>query len=412
MILLQIGIEFPQDDDPKSLASQMETLCEIRIFVPNDEREKELAAKEKEKEAAAAAREAALANGEEVPPIVKVEGEDGEDPDAEDDGGEEVETAAQLMVKDLQSRTGANDSALQPIARFQLMFQSPRGKYSVDLFPTYLKLHSKTFQYKILYKFIQKMFLFANPGTAQHYFVIGLNPPVRQGRTAYPYLLVQFDDKEEMEEAFNIDAETCATKYKDVMEPTMRGAAHDVVTRVFKALTERKVLVPGNQFQSKHGGACIRCNLKAQDGYLYVMEKSFFFVKKPLLHLRHTDITEVMFRRVNSSAAGNKSFDVHIITNEEKNNEYIFSSIQKDEYQGLFDFLRTKKLTISSDATHGSLTTGASGRMRVAANYGQLSATASFAAELARSYSRCSFLVCSLFPFCVRVVQTRRLISI
>ena len=45
MCVCQIGIEFPQDDDPKSLASQMETLCEIRIFVPNDEREKELAAK-------------------------------------------------------------------------------------------------------------------------------------------------------------------------------------------------------------------------------------------------------------------------------------------------------------------------------------------------------------------------------
>ena len=326
---------------------------------------------EKEREAAAAARELALANGEEVPPVVKTEGgEDGDDVDGDDDGGEEAETAAQLMVKDLQSRTGANDAAIQPIARFQLMFQSPRGKYSVDLFPAYLKLHSKTFQYKILYKFIQKMFLFANPGTQQHYFVIGLNPPVRQGRTAYPYLLVQFDDKEEMEEQFNIDAETCATKYKDLMEPTMRGPAHEVVTRVFKALTERKVLTPGPQFQSKLGGACIRCNLKAQDGYLYVLEKSFFFVKKPLLHLRHTDITEVMFRRVNSSAAA-KSFDVHIITNEEKNNEYIFSSIQKDEYQGLFDFLRTRKLTISSDATHGSLTTGASGRMRVAANYGE-----------------------------------------
>lgn len=36
----EVAIEFPADEDHKSLASQMETLCEIRIFVPNDEREK------------------------------------------------------------------------------------------------------------------------------------------------------------------------------------------------------------------------------------------------------------------------------------------------------------------------------------------------------------------------------------
>jgi hypothetical protein len=35
-----VAIEFPQEDDPKSTAAQLETLCEIRIFVPNDEREK------------------------------------------------------------------------------------------------------------------------------------------------------------------------------------------------------------------------------------------------------------------------------------------------------------------------------------------------------------------------------------
>lgn len=268
------------------------------------------------------------------------------------------------------SRTGMDDRAVQPIARFSLMFQSPRGKYSVDLYPTYLKLHSKTFQYKILYKFIQKMFLFSNPQQSQHYFVIGLNPPVRQGRTSYPYLLVQFDNSEFMEESFNIDEKTCVETYHDIMQPQMKGEAYDVVTRVFKALTERKVLVPGAAFQSHGGGACIRCNLKANDGFLYVMEKSFFFVKKPLLHLRHNDIVSIDFRRVSHSASsGSKTFDMHVVTNEEKNNEYIFSSIARDEYERIFQFLKGKKLNISSDATSSGLTTGASGRVRAATNY-------------------------------------------
>lgn len=246
------------------------------------------------------------------------------------------------------SRVGGDDKLVQPIARFNLMFQSPRGKYNIDMYQSYLKLASKTFQYKILYKFIQKMFLFDNPQTSSHFFVIGLNPPVRQGRTPHPYLLVQFDNLDEMEETFNVDEKTCQETYKDIMQVQMKGPSFDIVTRVFKALTDRKVLVPGVAFQSKGGGSCIRCNWKANDGYLYCMEKSFFFVKKPLMHIRHADVVELSFERLSNSSTGSKSFDLRIVTNEEKNNEYVFSSIARDEYQSLFDFLKNKKLNMTS----------------------------------------------------------------
>jgi hypothetical protein len=78
------------------------------------------------------------------------------------------------------------------------------------------------------------------------------------------------------------------------------------------------------------------------------MERSFFFVKKPLMHIRHADITELSFERLSNSSTGSKSFDLRIVTNEEKNNEYVFSAIQRDEYQALFDFLKTKKLNMTS----------------------------------------------------------------
>lgn len=53
------------------------------------------------------------------------------------------------------------------------------------VYDSYLRLHSKTFQYKIPYKNVSKMFLLENNHQKQtaHYFVIGLHPPVRQGRT-------------------------------------------------------------------------------------------------------------------------------------------------------------------------------------------------------------------------------------
>lgn len=140
----------------------------------------------------------------------------------------------------------------------------------------------------------------------------------------------------------------CQETYKGIMNQKMAGPSYDVVTRVFKALTERKVLVAGKEYKSLSGGACVRCNWKANDGWLYCMEKSFFFLKKPLMHIRHADIIEISFDRLASSSTGSKSFDLRIVTNEEKNSEHIFSGINRDEYQALFDFLKNKKLNMTS----------------------------------------------------------------
>lgn len=353
------------------------------MFIPNDERE-------------AAAAAAAEANGDVAMKEEKAEGEEGDekkdDEEGDEEEAEEEETAAQvrhnttqhnmgvpkvdrrlrcasclltvssiyaiscvvccapslqLLAKDIMSRVGGDDKAVQPIAKFNLMFQSPRGRYDINMYPSYMKLASKTFQYKILYKYVHQMFLFDNPQTSQHFFIIGLNPPIRQGRTSHAFLLVAFDN-DDVEEQFNIDEKTCLETYKNIFQPTMKGKQFDVVTRVFKALTDRKVLVPGMNFSSKIGGSCVRCNLKANDGYLYCMEKSFFFVKKPLMYIRHTDIQELSFERLSNSSTGSKSFDLRIVTNEEKNNEHIFSGIQRDEYQNLFNFLKDKKLNLTT----------------------------------------------------------------
>ncbi len=142
---------------------------------------------------------------------------------------------------------------------------------------------------------------------------------MRQGRTAYPHLLVQFDSLEVTEESFNTDEKTCVEKYNGTIQPQMSGLTYDIVSRVFRAVVDKKVLIAG-VFRSRSGGSCIRCNFKANDGYLYVMEKSFFFVKKPLMQIKYSDVTEVSFRRVSSSASGSKSFDMHVMTNEEHNN--------------------------------------------------------------------------------------------
>jgi len=71
---------------------------------------------------------------------------------------------------------------------------TPRGRYDIDMFPTFLRLRGKTTDYKIAYTSIIKLFLLPKPDEAHVLFVIGLDPPLRQGQTRYPFLVFQLHD--------------------------------------------------------------------------------------------------------------------------------------------------------------------------------------------------------------------------
>ena len=173
----EVALELHHDD---AAAGQMDSLVEMRIHIPDQPKRR---------------RE----DGQ------SAEGSDAEADEA-DDADEEADTPAQLFAQLLQVTGDIESTATTPLASFEkLLFSVPRGRYDVDLFPTFLKLASATYTYKIAYKNINKMFLFDAADSSQHLFVIGLNPPVRQGRTAYPYLVVQFDSTEYLEQTFAID---------------------------------------------------------------------------------------------------------------------------------------------------------------------------------------------------------------
>jgi len=111
---------------------------------------------------------------------------------------------------------------------------------------------------------------------------------------------------------------------------------------VFKVLTGKKITIP-KTFKSKDGGRAIKCSLKANEGYLFPLERSFFFVHKPPTHIRFEDISSVDFLRVNTDST-NRTFDFGINLN--NGNVVMFKSILREEYSGLFQFITSKQLTI------------------------------------------------------------------
>lgn len=58
---------------------------------------------------------------------------------------------------------------------------------------------------------------------------------------------------------------------------------------------------------------CLRVSLQADDGYLYPLERAFFYVHKPPLLLLHEDVESVEFcRQGGGGAASTKTFDLAI----------------------------------------------------------------------------------------------------
>lgn len=72
------------------------------------------------------------------------------------------------------------------------------------MFPTILRLHGKTHDYQLKYDAITHVFLLEKSDERNVLFVIGLDPPLRQGQARYPFLVFQFP-KDNEEEEFKVN---------------------------------------------------------------------------------------------------------------------------------------------------------------------------------------------------------------
>ncbi|KAM9375598.1 FACT complex subunit SSRP1a isoform 1-T2 [Pholidichthys leucotaenia] len=224
----------------------------------------------------------------------------------------------------------------------ELQCLTPRGRYDIRIYPTFLHLHGKTFDYKIPYTTVLRLFLLPHKDQRQMFFVISLDPPIKQGQTRYHFLILLFSKEEDINLTLNMSEEDVERRFEDKLSKNMSGSLYEVVSRVMKALVNRKITVPGN-FKGHSGTHCITCSYKASSGLLYPLERGFIYVHKPPVHLRFEEISCVNFARGTTTT---RSFDFEIET--KQGNQYTFSSIEREEYGKLFDFVNAKKLNIKN----------------------------------------------------------------
>ncbi|XP_076472913.1 FACT complex subunit SSRP1-like isoform X2 [Babylonia areolata] len=219
---------------------------------------------------------------------------------------------------------------------------TPRGRYDIKMYPTFLQLHGKTFDYKIPFTTILRLFLLPHKDGRQMFFVVSLDPPIKQGQTRYHFLILLFNKEDEMTIEMGMSEDDLQQKYEGRLHPEMNGLEYELVSRIFKVITQKKITVPGS-FVGHSGTQAIACSYKAATGLLYPLERGFIFVHKPPLHIRFDEILVVNFAR---SAGNTRSFDFDVET--KSGTVYNFVGIEKDEYGKLYDFVSGKKLRVKN----------------------------------------------------------------
>ncbi|NP_001156579.1 structure specific recognition protein-like [Acyrthosiphon pisum] len=219
---------------------------------------------------------------------------------------------------------------------------TPRGRYDIKVFQTFFQLHGKTFDYKIPMTTVLRLFILPHKDGRQIFFVVSLDPPIKQGQTRYHYLVLLFNMEEETSIELPFTDEEIEAKYAGKLTKEISGPTYGVLAQVMKAIVNRKITTPAS-FKGHSGTSAIGCSYKAAAGYVYPLERGFIYIHKPPIHIRFEEISSVNFARGGGST---RSFDFEI---ELKNGViHTFSSIEKEEYGSLYDFINAKKLRVKN----------------------------------------------------------------
>lgn len=278
--------------------------------------------------------------------------EDGEDvTDGED---AEEQNAANLFYETLMEKAEIGEVAGDTYATFlDILHLTPRGRFDIDMYEKSFRLRGKTYDYKIQYESIKKFMVLPKPDDIHTLITIGLDPPLRQGQTRYPFLVMQFKRDEEVNLDLNMTDDALEDKYKGKLQSHYEAPISSVVTDIFRGLTNKKVTKPSTQFISHHEQSGVKCSIKANEGHLFCLDKAFMFVPKPATYIGIDNIQSITMSRVGGAMAASRTFDI-TVTMKGGVGEHQFSNINREEQQPLEIFFRAKGIKTKNEMADDS----------------------------------------------------------
>lgn len=131
-----------------------------------------------------------------------------------------------------------------------------------------------------------------------------------------------------LEDSANCLREVLESQYKDKLQAHYEEPVHQVVTKVFRGLSGKKVIAPSTDFESHHGHRGVKCSIKANEGLLYFLDKSLIFVPKPATYIQIENIGVITMSRVGGAVSASRTFDI-TVTLKGGMGEHQFSNINR-----------------------------------------------------------------------------------
>lgn len=240
-----------QEDD--TVEREDEALVEVRLYIPpsHGEVDDAAAAGAEDEDADGAVTSTGIASGR----VVADAGE-------REDGA----TPAAMMRTQLTRLAGIQGAVGDAIAEFPESvgaFLAPRGRFAVEVYPSFLRLVGKSTEFKIAHAKISRMYYLPKPGSLKDeddkpvpdrfYFIISLHDPIRQGQQRYPHLVMLLPT-DEFECRLNLSPEQLKAKG---MPPVIRDTLPMVFATVLKQLTGKKIFRSVHCFVSTWNWLCL-----------------------------------------------------------------------------------------------------------------------------------------------------------
>jgi structure-specific recognition protein 1 len=280
-------------------------------------------------------------------------GEDGEgggddDDDAAAADAPEDKSAATQFYETLIEKADIGETAGDAIASFlEVLHLTPRGRFDIDMYESSFRLRGKTYDYKIQYDAIKKFMVLPKPDDLHFMLCLGLDPPLQQGQTRYPFVVMQFKKDEEITIDLNLTDEQVAEKYAGKLESHYEQPMHQVVAQIFKGLTGKRITPPAKDFETHRQQLGIKCSIKASEGFLYLLEKSFMFVPKPATYIAYENTSSVTFSRVSGAVSALSTFDITVALKGGGSTQ--FSNISREEIKAMEAFFKLKGMRVKNE---------------------------------------------------------------
>lgn len=275
-------------------------------------------------------------------------GDDGSDAEEEtdlDEDGNEI-SAAEALHNLIKDKADIGAIVGESIVIFtDVLILTPRGRYSLEFFSDSLRLLGKSTDYRVPFTSIHRIFLLPKVDDLHVQLVLGLDPPIRQGATRYPFLVAQLPKDEETQVELKLSDEE-VEKHPD-LQREYDAPTFQVISRVLKSLTGKKVTPPGG-FRNAQGLNGIKANVKAVQGELYFLEKGLIFIAKQPILIDFSKTESISFSRVGGGVASAKTFDMRVVSKTEAA-DHVFSSISKEEVQPISAYLTSKNVRLKNE---------------------------------------------------------------